>query len=189
MFGSVYDGKDQERPRYGNLNFLANRGGEAHARQYGKSYLKMKPRLIERCTVTSRDSSDAYAKMGTPKYCAHVLLDQYKMLKKTSHQRDFVRALLKLSRGEEPGSITRNLNKRYIEVQFHGDICVQRDVAMVVLSDEDAEKAQKHRGVVQRFKDLYNVDVYRITTTGRLVAGDFYDPACRLASSAGNPKG
>ena len=177
MFGSAFNGKDEERPRYGNLNVLANRGGDAHAGQYGKSYFKMKPRLGERCTITSRDSSDSGAKLGTLKHCAHVLLDQYSMLKK-AEQRDFVRALLALSRGADPGSKTLNLTKCYIEVQILGDVRIQRDVTMLVLSDEDAEKAHKqHTALVAKFKEQYNMDVCRITSTGRLVPGDFYDAA------------
>ena len=75
MFGPVYDGFDTERPRYGNLNLMAHITGDKESSDYGKSYLLLKKRVRERCTVTSCDSCNENAVLGTLDHSAHVLLD------------------------------------------------------------------------------------------------------------------
>lgn len=75
MFGTIYDGCDTQRPRYGNVNLMAMMKGDKAAAHYGKSYLVLKDHVRKRCTVTSRDSSSADAVLGTLGQCAHVLMD------------------------------------------------------------------------------------------------------------------
>jgi hypothetical protein len=169
MYGNTFEGKNFERPKYGNLNLLANLGGDARSRQYGKSYLVLKPGLWDRCTITSRDSSSSSAKLGNLRHCAHVLLDQLREVKGKAKRRNFVKSLLALSRGEDPKVATGDLMRHYVEVQFHGEVIIPRDVAMVVLTDNDAAKARGHREVVGKFTKMFNVPVFCFTKGGRLM--------------------
>ena len=75
MFGNVYDGFDEQRPRYGNLNIMAHIKGDREARDYGKSFLILKNHVRRRCTITSCDSINDCAVLGTLSHCAHVLYD------------------------------------------------------------------------------------------------------------------
>ena len=178
MYGDTFEGKNFERPKYGNLNLLANLGGDARSRQYGKSYLVLKPGLWDRCTITSRDSSSSSAKLGNLSHCAHVLLDQLREVATVKRQ-NFVKSLLALSRGEDPKVKTGDLMRHYVEVQFHGEVIIPRDVAMVVLTDKDAAKvvltdkdaakARRHREVVGKFTKMFNVPVFCFTKGGRLM--------------------
>ena len=79
MFGTVYDGCDTERPRYGNMNLMAHIKGDEDASWYGKSYLILKKHVRQRCTMTSCDSSNDDAVLGTLVHSAHVLLDSVKL--------------------------------------------------------------------------------------------------------------
>ena len=169
MYGDMFEGKNFERPKYGNLNLLANLGGDARSRQYGKSYLVLKPGLWDRCTITSRDSCYPSAKLGNLGHCAHVLLDQLREVAGKVKRRNFVKSLMALSRGEDPKVKTGDLMRHYVEVQFHGEVIIPRDVAMIVLTDKDAAKARGHRAVVGQFTKMFNVPVFCITKSGRLV--------------------
>jgi len=169
MYGDTFEGKNFERPKYGNLNLLANLGGDARSRQYGKSYLVLKPGLWDRCTITSRDSSSSSAKLGNLGHCAHVLLDQLHEVASSAKRRNFVKSLLALSRGEDPKVKTGDLMRHYVEVQFHGEVIIPRDVAMVVLTDKDAAKARGLQTLVNQFTTMFNVPVFCITKSGRLV--------------------
>lgn len=93
MFGPVYDGSDTERPRYGNLNLMAHIKGDKAAGHYGKSYLLLKKHVRRRCTVTSRDSSNPNAVLGTLDHSAHVLLHAVGLCGSALQQQNFLRQL------------------------------------------------------------------------------------------------
>ena len=57
--------------------------------------------------------------------------------------------------------------RHYVEVQFHGEVIIPRDVAMVVLTDKDAAKARRHAVVVDQFTKMFNVPVFCVTKSGR----------------------
>ena len=78
-----------------------------------------------------------------------------------------------LARGDDPTGThdyLMQLMSAYIEVQYHGDLKVGRDVVMVVLCESDLDLARRrHGGLVERFRAQYNVPVYTITGKGRLL--------------------
>jgi hypothetical protein len=98
-----------------------------------------------------------------------VLLDQLREVAGKVKRRNFVKSLMALSRGEDPKVKTGDLMRHYVEVQFHGEVIIPRDVAMVVLADKDAAKARGHQTLVNQFTTMFNVPVFCITKSGRLV--------------------
>jgi hypothetical protein len=98
-----------------------------------------------------------------------VLLDQLREVADKAKRRNFVKSLLALSHGEDPKAETGDLMSDYVEVQFHGEVIIPRDVLRVVLADEDAAKARGHRAVVDQFTKMFDVPVFCITKSGRLM--------------------
>lgn len=93
MFGTVYDGSDTQRPRYGNLNLMAHLKGDKTAGHYGKSYLILKKHVRKRCTMTSCDSSNANAVLGTLRHSAHVLLHTVELCGSARRRKKFLQQL------------------------------------------------------------------------------------------------
>ena len=176
MYGDAYDGHDRERPKYGNVNFLAHAQGDKAAAQYGASYMLMNPEVRARCTISSLDSSNPEARLGTLDHCAHVLLHKIELCP-AGKRGDLVDVLFQLSKATDPaavraiaGKITglreRGRSLEYIEMQIHGDVLFGKDVTMVVVADgatrsdtrtrrlelSNVEQAQLWRRFTQRFR-------------------------------------
>eukprot|EP00808_Paulinella_micropora_P000549 g16162.t1 len=135
MFGTVYDGKDTERPKYGNLNLVAAVSGDKTAILYGGSYFLLSPAVRDRVTVTSRDSSSPAAKLGTLDHCAHVLLDQFSSCDEANRKK-LAQALQALAGDVAPEDfpeIDSKCTPTYLEVQIHGKVLFKRDVNMAVV--------------------------------------------------------
>lgn len=74
MFNNKYSkAKDFERVKYGVINFTNDPKGVSCAKNYGGSYLLLKPHVRPRCTMTDMDSSNSSSHIGTFKYCYHVM--------------------------------------------------------------------------------------------------------------------
>lgn len=143
MYGDAYDGHDADRPKYANVNFLAHTKGDHAATHYGSSYMLLNQAVRERCTITSRDSSLADARLGTLQHCAHVLLHKIERCEESSRGA-LVEVLFNLGKATQPEAIEaiarssdalRDARLDYIEVQIHGDVLFEKDVDMVVVAD------------------------------------------------------
>jgi hypothetical protein len=181
MFGDAYDGHDVHRPKYGNVNFLARTAGDEHAHQYGKSYLVLGRQIRARCTITSADSSSDGCKLGTLRHCAHVLLDFISNTPR-AHRADFVEVLYQLGRRTDDGALatiaqrirrgdlTANPFWQYMEVQVHGPLRFERDVTLVVVSEQEGAAAaltpREQAQLWVQFAERYGVQAYRMASGG-----------------------
>ena len=93
LFGTRYDGCDQQRPRYGNLNLMTKVRGDVNACWYGQSYLVLKKNVRARCTMTSRDSCYNDAVLGTLQHPAHVLKHTVQLCRTPKKIGQFLKAL------------------------------------------------------------------------------------------------
>ena len=74
IFDKTYSGcRDFERVKYGVINMTNDPKGVNCATGYGLSYMLLKDTVRGRCTITDKDSSSADARVGTFKYCLHIL--------------------------------------------------------------------------------------------------------------------
>ena len=74
MFDKKYSkATDFERVKYGVVNFTNDPKGVNCASGYGASYLLLKENVRHRCTITDMDSSTSACRIGTLKYCFHVI--------------------------------------------------------------------------------------------------------------------
>ena len=151
MFGGRYDTHDTDRPKYGNVNFLAHVKGDRAAAQYGSSYLLLRPDVRARCTITSKDSSSADARLGTLEHCAHVLLHIVEMCPGRSRP-DLVEVLLQLGNPTRAGALgaiearveaLRGLRLDYTELQIHGVVQFDRDVTLIVVAEQADVRAAR----------------------------------------------
>ena len=151
MFGDAYDGHDKERPKYGNVNFLAHIQGDMQAVQYGGSYMLLKQDIRKRCTITSCDSSFSGARLGTLQHCAHVLLHKIESCP-IRNRCDLVEVLVQLTNATDPAAMSaigskikslRAAGLDYIELQIHGEVLFEKDVAMAVV-DKHATRGDGH---------------------------------------------
>jgi len=150
MYGDAYDGHDTDRPKYGNVNFLAHTKGDRVAAQYGSSYMLMNQGVRERCTITSLDSSRDAARLGTLEHCAHVLLHKVELCP-PHMRRDLVEVLSQLHKATDPAAMQaiasrvsglRAQGLEYIELQIHGEVLFEKDITMVVVA-EDATRGKR----------------------------------------------
>ena len=88
LFGEFYRGHDLERPRYGSLNLMKKCTGVSKALRYGKSYMVLKDHVKRFCTMTSCDTSQFHAELGTLEHCAHVLLAMIKLCDISTEKKD-----------------------------------------------------------------------------------------------------
>ena len=96
IFGTAYDGFDTQRPRYGNLNLMERRKGDKAASSYGKSYFILKDHVRRRCTMTSCDSCNDNAVLGTLDHSAHVLLHSVELCGSAHGRKKFLHQLDRL---------------------------------------------------------------------------------------------
>ena len=55
LFGKSYDkAKDEERIKYGVINFVNDHEGIKNCAQFGSSFLVLKNTIRRRCTITNR---------------------------------------------------------------------------------------------------------------------------------------
>jgi hypothetical protein len=178
MYGDAYDGHDADRPKYANVNFLALTKGDRAATHYGSSYMLLNQAVRERCTITSRDSSWADARLGTLQHCAHVLLHKIERCEESSRGA-LIEVLFNLGKATQPEAIEaivrssdalRAARLDYIEVQIHGDVLFEKDVDMVVVAD----RATRGEGRLQlsstqqsqlwgRFTQRFGAQAFQIT--------------------------
>lgn len=181
MFGTAYDGHDTDRPKYGSLNYLAHlRGDRCAESQYGKSYLLLRPAVRARCTITSADSSNPDAQVGTLAHCAHVL--RHNILCCKEDRRDtLMEVLLTLADPTQHALVDTGLKVatlrgeddsgecvKYIEFQIHGTVEFARDVTMAVVAEVDgsADGAQgggpSRKDLWRRFSTTFGVQAFRV---------------------------
>jgi hypothetical protein len=144
LFGDAYDGHDEHRPKYGNVNFLAHVKGDRAAAHYGSSYLLLRPDVRARCTITSKDSSAADARLGTLEHCAHVLLHVVEMCP-ARNRSDLIEVLLQLGNPAREEALAtfgaqieglRGLQLDYTELQIHGVVQFDRDATLIVAAEQ-----------------------------------------------------
>jgi serine/threonine protein kinase len=191
MYGTTYDGHDTDRPKYGNVNFLARVTGDTSAAQYGKSYLLLNREVRARCTITSLDSSRDDAQLGTLEHCAHVLLHKIKKCPSGKRQ-DLVTVLCQLSKAAEPEAMKaietslealRTDRIEYMELQIHGDVDFKLDTTMAVVAEGATVSAPGER---TKRLDLPSADQARLW---RAFAKRFGVQAVRMSGPAMVPLG
>jgi hypothetical protein len=181
LFGDAYDGHDSERPKYGNVNFLAHMEGDRAAGQYGESFLFLRPEVRNRCTITSKDSSHNDARIGTLQHCAHVLLHMIEMCP-PSHRPKLVEVLHLLGDSTNDKALAaigaridglRRLKLHYVELQIHGAVRFSHDVLLVVAADGAASgsgrlalSSDQQAQHWKRFAECFHVQAFRMLPNG-----------------------
>lgn len=179
LFGDAYDGHDEHRPKYGNVNFLAHVKGDLAAAQYGSSYLLLRPDVRARCTITSKDSSAADARLGTLEHCAHVLLHIVEMCPAPDRS-DLIEVLLRLGNPAREEALAtfgaqiealRGLRLDYTELQIHGVVQFDRDATLIVAAEQAdvrpgvrrvALAPEARTALWRRFAARYGVQAFRM---------------------------
>jgi hypothetical protein len=118
LFYNQYDDKpDFDRPKYGNLQIGNDKSDRRIQNTYGECHLVLKKSVMDRCTFTYGDSAlnydDKYVHLF--KYAYEI----YQYITKTA----FI-SLVKTGHA--------NLSIRYIEIQIHGEIKLDRDILKIV---------------------------------------------------------
>jgi hypothetical protein len=167
LFGSSYDdlgaGDDgaRERPKYGYLNVLTHKDGIVDT-QYGRSYLVLANNVRGRCTITSADSMNSDAEVGTLSQMAHVLLDIIKNCKKQPAKLIDVLERAACRPSDAFSEVDRALMEDYAELQFHGDIYLKRDVESMVVHPSDMKwdgDEEKMKQLYRAFSQAFNIKV------------------------------
>ena len=184
MFGDAYDGFDTDRPKYGNVNFLTHVRGDARAAQYGSSYMTFRKNVRHRCTITSKDSCNPDAKLGTLEHCAHVLLHKVQMCNEGT-QSGFIKVLHHLGTPTHPHAL-RELNDGvdalrkskldYMELQVHGVVQFDEDVAEVSVAEEYLIgggtrlelSAEEQLILWRRFASRFGVPAFRVSANAKV---------------------
>jgi hypothetical protein len=176
MYGSAYDGHDRERPKYGNVNFLAHTKGDRAAAHYGSSYMLMNQSVRARCTITSVDSSNETARLGTLQHCAHVLLHKIELCP-ARKRRDLVEVLFQLGKATESTAMQAIASRvkdlraeglEYIELQIHGEVLFEKDLTMVVVAEGATRGGSRLAGPEQTqlwrtFTRRFSAQVFRMS--------------------------
>jgi hypothetical protein len=143
LFGGAYQDAGSgtgERPKYGALNLMDHSDGAAP--RFGSCYLRLRPEVLTRCTLTFGDSHLAPTQRATAssvEVMFEALMDQADA---TGHAlglpcEDGLCGLAlvrqRCARPRDPGlgPNARSLDD-YIEVQVHGDIRLDRDAEAIV---------------------------------------------------------
>ena len=133
LFGCAYDGHaDSLRPKYGAINLFKSLDGACP--RFGSCYLRLKPEVRDRCTLTYGDSHTEPEYIGTPKLpklILQALCMDYSDSGKAGNTGASLRTVsqrLEISRNETQGEIPTRILDDYVEVQVHGDLRIDRDV-------------------------------------------------------------
>jgi hypothetical protein len=74
LFGQFYDeAKDEERVKYGVMNFVNDAQGVKSCSSYGSSFLVLNKNVRRRCTITNKRKYGPGEVVATLKYCYAVL--------------------------------------------------------------------------------------------------------------------
>merc|ERR1719330_1358659 len=145
MFGSEFADhvEPADRPKYGCLNLANDPMGVPNATQYGSSYLVLKTDLRWRCTFTSQDSSAANSQLATSRQCAKFLSEasDEELLKIWKHDGQTI--------------------EEYREVQIHGPVRFNRDVAKLVV-DSDLPESVKSKCRAWARRDGFEVEFQKV---------------------------
>jgi len=125
-FGQAFKGaKDHERPKYGCLNLTNDPRGVKGATQYGTSFFVLKDSVRWRCTFTQKDSSRHVGNEPGTAIQYSKFLDNSTVFSSDDLER------IADHRGGQLGG--------YKEIQIHGPVRFNKDIAMIVASDEIPE--------------------------------------------------
>lgn len=197
-FGDAYDEFDADRPKYGNVNYLAHVRGDARAAQYGSSYMVLRKHVRDRCTITSKDSCHDDAKLGTLEHCAHVLLHKVEMCSEGTRS-GFIKVLHHLGNSAHPDAlkelndgadalrkdaIDRENRLDYMELQVHGVVQFDEDVTEIAVAEERllaTTTAERMRGIERvnlserdqlmlwrRFATRFGVSAFRVSAHAKV---------------------
>lgn len=123
MFNNIYDkATPNERVKYGVLNVVSDPYGIAVCAQYGDSYLLLKNVRL-RTSFASGDTS-ADVKIASCEYYFHVL---------TQYSDAELKEVIDISLGLKPYADNKVISI-YKEVQYHGNIRLDRDVEALVVA-------------------------------------------------------
>lgn len=124
--------KPHEKVKYGTVNLSrSKRGMESLSHQYGKSYLILNPDVKSRCTFSRNDSSSDSVTgphdLGTVRFMANLTTKFTNEEKRNMERRE--------SYKKPPTIDVQILEKSYdyMEVQIHGELTFERDVAMIMI--------------------------------------------------------
>lgn len=119
-FLGLYDNATNfDRPKYAALNYLNCPQGIPDTRRYGQWYFTLKDSLRKRCTITPGDSEEG-GLIGVLDFCDHILVNLYP---------DELRALADVATGRIEHAPPTSYIHYYREVQIHGELNCNRDVA------------------------------------------------------------
>jgi hypothetical protein len=152
MFGaSAYDASTPpaERPRYGALDSLADQDGVASAMGYGDSYLLLKNETMRaRATIAPQDSLGTCPPLGTCEHFCHIL----------QHYTDpELNELIAVAVGEKKFAKSRS-DYVYREIQYHGEIRLDRDIASLHVNARHAADASTMK-LIEEFRKRYKVEI------------------------------
>lgn len=142
MFAGHYDkATDAERVKYGTIALREEhellQGSPAH-HEYGTSYFVLRDETVrDRVSISDTDTIDPLAKMGTLQHCAHVVgsANVLRLLARQVCKRSTSTQAADCAEDEEEEEEEAG---HELECQYHGDIVLNRDIACLVVSKEDA---------------------------------------------------
>eukprot|EP00928_Gymnodinium_smaydae_P007368 TRINITY_DN12655_c0_g2_i1.p1 TRINITY_DN12655_c0_g2~~TRINITY_DN12655_c0_g2_i1.p1 ORF type:complete len:614 (-),score=111.47 TRINITY_DN12655_c0_g2_i1:85-1926(-) len=143
LFGSSYDSAEPfDRPKYGVQNVWNDPRGVMGCKQYGDSYIELRNVRL-RCTCSAQDTSNlTVQRLAVLDYYAHVLLE---------YSDQELSAVFDVARenAENVGDSDELVSSwgKYKEVQIHGPVSLDDDVARLVVNE-------RHRGkpVVEKIR-------------------------------------
>ncbi len=146
MFGHAHSLSPFERVKYGTLNGTRSANGVARAQAYGESFLSFKTSVRPRVTICAGDSLDCTRATGTLDHCCHVFMEM---------DDEELQNIVNIARGQHV-SQSSFAHRRYIELQFHGELQLHRDVQYVALG------VLTNYEVMRKFQQRTNVPLLTI---------------------------
>lgn len=128
-----YDAFDaHDKVKYGAVNWANARVGVWNAAKiYGESYLVFKSNVKDRCTYARYDSSSDWVKGPRDLGCKKSM---YYIARKFSAKE--IASMIYYDSDEEKENLIMNDIKDYMEVQIHGELLMERDIARIMISPE-----------------------------------------------------
>lgn len=141
LFNKIYDDNcdDSSKVKYGCCNLLSDPIGCYSATGYGSSYMIFKNKVKSRATFVCGDSSSKQLHMCTFDHCVQLLLYMDDATLKNVIRLAKMKKTKQYS-NESIDNIGHQRQYTYIEVQIHGEVVLNRDIAHIMLHNKHYDK-------------------------------------------------
>lgn len=156
------------RPKYAALNFAGYHQGAAPSKYYGSSHMQFKNKIKARCTITGGDSLGAAGGMaglafpltedgikGLVEYCSRI--EKKDSVKWNSLDTQGQKQIYRKDETENPN----NPDWNFIEVQIHGDVVYELDIAKIVIARSELNGVSVKQAIknMERITGVKNIVV------------------------------